>query len=112
MIDRQIRCQVQNGKAYEYESFCYFDSGGQAAYDKTRENSRKLPKWVKKLGVFKHEDIPFTTTLYNYIDLSLLETRNIDLPIKTRHNKKSPRNPKNKRILGELIEKHPGSVDK
>lgn len=136
---RQIRRQVQNGKTYEYESFCYFASAGQAAYDKARVNSRKQPKWVnapefmayadhqmkkekrspdalvgraKKLRLFNHENIPCTTTLYNYIDLCLMETRNIDLHLKTRRNTKSSRNRKNRTILGELIEKRSDIVDK
>ncbi|MCB5955546.1 IS30 family transposase [Enterococcus sp. CWB-B31] len=134
---RQIRRQVQNGKTYEYESFCYSASAGQAAYEKARENSRKQAKWVnapdfmayadhqmekekqspdivvgraKKLGLFSHEDIPCTTTLYNYIDLCLMKTRNIDLHLKLRRNRKTPRNRKNKTILGELIEKRPDIV--
>lgn len=136
---RQIRRQVQNGKTYVYESFCYAASAGQAAYERARENSRKSAKWVnapdfmayadhqmkkenhspdvvvgraKKLGLFAHEDLPCTTTLYNYIDLCLMETRNIDLHLKTRRNTKAMHSRKNKTILGELIEKRPDIVDK
>ncbi|MGM0125790.1 hypothetical protein IGI37_003191 [Enterococcus sp. AZ194] len=43
---RQIRCQVQNSKTYEYESFVYSTDVGQAAYENARTNSRKQPKWV------------------------------------------------------------------
>lgn len=67
---------------------------------------------AKKLGLFPHENIPCTTTLYNYIDLCLMETRNIDLHLKTHRNTKTSRNRKNKAILGELIEKRPDIVDK
>lgn len=40
-----------------------------------------------------------------------METRNIDLHLKTRWNTKAPRSRKNKTILGELIEKRPDIVD-
>lgn len=135
---RQIRQQKQNGKCYEYESFIYSAAAGQAAYEKARQNSIKQPKWLiapefmtyadqqmkrekqspdavvgraKKLNLFPHEKIPGTTTLYNYIDLGLMETRNIDLHLKVRRKNNAPRNRKNKRILGELIEKRPDTVD-
>lgn len=41
-----------------------------------------------------------------------METRNIDLHLKTRRNTKSSRNRKNRTILGELIEKRSDIVDK
>ena len=102
---RQIRCQVQNGKTYEYESFVYSADAGQAAYENARTNSRKQPKWLalpnfmeyaghqmkkekqspdvvvgraKKLGLFPNEKIPCTTTLlYNYIDFGLIEKQKL-----------------------------------
>ena len=135
---RQIRRHVQNGKTYEYESFVYSADAGQAAYENARTNSRKQPKWVsspkfmayadhqmktekqapdvvvgraKKLGLFPNETIPCTTTLYNYIDLGWLETKNIDLHLKVRRNTKRSQSRKNKKILGDLIEKRPDIVD-
>ena len=92
---RQIRKQKHNDKVYEYEYYVYSADAGQCAYDKARLNSIKQPKWLcapkfmayadhqmkqekqspdavvgraKKLGLFPDEDIPSTTTLYNYID--------------------------------------------
>lgn len=136
---RQIKRQTHHGKTYEYETFVYSPDAGQAAYEKARRNSRKQPKWLdapdfmayadhqmkkekqspdvvigraKKLNLFSHEEIPCTTTLYNYIDLCLMETRNIDLHLKTRRNTKTSRTRKNKTILGNLIEKRPDIVDK
>ncbi|MGM0337042.1 IS30 family transposase [Enterococcus sp. AZ007] len=136
---RQIKRQIQSGKAYDYEYFSYSAAAGQSAYEKARESSRKKPKWVdapdfmayadqqmkqekrspdvvvhhaKKNNLFPHESIPCTTTLYNYIDDCLMETRNIDLCLKTRRSTKASRNRKNKTILGELIEKRPEIVDK
>lgn len=136
---RQIKRQVQNGKTYEYKFFLYSANAGQAAYENARKNSCKQPKWIKapdfmayadhqmkkekispdvvvgrakKLNLFPHEDIPCTTTLYSYIDFCLLETRNIDLHLKTRRKNKATRIRKNKTILGTLIEKRPDIVDK
>lgn len=135
---RQIRRQVQNGKTYEYESFAYSADAGQAAYEDARANSRKQPKWValpnfmayadhqmkkekqspdvvvgraKKLGLFPNEKIPCTTTLYNYIDFGLMETKNIDLHLKVRRKTNKPKSRRNKKILGDLIEKRPDVVD-
>lgn len=135
---RQIRKQKQDSKVYEYEYYVYSADAGQAAYDKARLNSIKQPKWVcvpkfmayadhqmkqekqspnvvvgraKRLGLFPDEDIPCTTTLYNYIDLGLMETKNIDLHLKVRRKTSTPRNRKNKTLLGELIEKRPDVVD-
>lgn len=128
---RQIKRQIQNGHAYSYEYFTYSAAAGQASYEKVRESSCKKPKWVdtpdfmayidqqmkqekrspdvvvhhaKKNNLFPHESIPCTTTLYNYIDDCLMETRNIDLCLKTRRSTEASRNRKNKTILGELIE--------
>lgn len=136
---RQIKRQTNHGKTYEYESFVYSADAGQAAYENARVNSRKQPKWVsspefmayadhqmkeekhspdcvvgraKKLGLFPHEKIPCTSTIYNYIDLGLMETKNIDLHLKVRRKTNKPRNRKNKKILGDLIEKRPDIVDK
>ncbi|MGM0269302.1 hypothetical protein IGJ89_001187 [Enterococcus sp. AZ096] len=87
---RQIKRQIQNGKAYDYEYFSYSAAAGQTAYEKARESSRKKPKWVdapdfmayadqqmkqekrspdvvvhhaKKNNLFPHESIPCPTTL-------------------------------------------------
>ena len=126
---RQIRRQVQNGKTYEYESFVYSADAGQAAYENARTNSRKQLKWVsspkfmayadhqmktekqapdvvvgraKKLGLFPNETIPCTTTLYTYIDLGWLETKNIDLHLKVRRNTKRSQSRKNKKSDWEI----------
>ena len=135
---RQIRKQVQNGKEYVYERFVYSADAGQAAYEKARCQSNRQPKWIqapefmayadeqmkekkvapdvvvgraKKLNLFPHEEIPCTTTLYNYINQGMMETKNIDLHLKVRRKTNQPRNRKNKTILGELIEKRPDIVD-
>lgn len=52
-----------------------------------------------------------TKTLYNYIDLGLLQIRNIDLPMKLRRNTKSKRVRTNKRKLGTSITERPEHVE-
>lgn len=135
---RQIRKQRQNGKVYEYEYYIYSADVVQAAYDKARLNSVKQPKWIcapkfmayadyqiklekqspdvvvgraKKFGLFPDEDIPSTTTLYNYIDQGFMETKNIDLHLKVHRKTCKQRSRKNKTLLGELIEKRPDVVE-
>lgn len=136
---RQIRRQKQRGKTYEYERFVYSAKAGQVAYENVRLHSVKQPKWVnapefmayadqmmkdkkfspdavvgraKRENLFPHEDLPSTSSLYHYIDLGLMNTRNIDLHLKVRRSPKKARINKNKRILGELIEKRPDVVDR
>ena len=65
----------------------------------------------KKLGLFPNETILCTTTLYNYIDLGLMETKNIDLHLNVRRKTNKPKSRRNKKILGDLIEKRPDIVD-
>ena len=52
-----------------------------------------------------------TKTIYNYIDLALLEIRNIDLPMKPRRNTKSQRIRTNRRILGTSIQERSATID-
>lgn len=123
---RQIKRQVQKGKTYGYEPFVYSADAGQASYERAQVNCRKQPKWVaapdfmayadyqmkkkkyspdvhvgraKKLNLFPHEEIPCTTTLYNYIDLGLMETKNIDQHLKIRRKTNKSRNRWNKKFL-------------
>lgn len=52
-----------------------------------------------------------TKTLYIYIDLGLLDVKNIDLPYKLRRNIKPARVRKNKKILGSSINERPSEID-
>ena len=61
--------------------------------------------------LFKPSQMVCTKTLYNYIDLGLLEIRNVNLPMKVRRNTKPQRNRTNRRILGTCIEERPASID-
>ncbi|MGX7198135.1 IS30 family transposase [Enterococcus olivae] len=135
---RQVRKQKQNGKEYWYDYVVYSADAGQAAYENARKHSSKQHKWVKapnfmayadqqmkennyspdvivgrakKLKLFPEEDIPCTTTLYNYIDQGFMETKNIDLHLKVRRRTNHAQNRKNKKLLGDLIEKRPDIVD-
>lgn len=61
--------------------------------------------------LFNPSQMVCTKTLYNYIDLGLLEIRNVDLPMKLRRNTKPQRNRINRHILGTSIEERPASID-
>lgn len=52
-----------------------------------------------------------TKTLYNYIDIGLINMTNMDLPEKLKRNTKRHRNRQHKRILGRSIEKRPAEVE-
>lgn len=59
---------------------------------------------------FRRDEMVCTKTFYNYIDLCLLELRNIDLPMKLRRNTKNKHARRNKRRLGRSIEERPASI--
>lgn len=63
-----------------------------------------------------HELFPITSmvcikTLYNYVDLGLMELKNIDLPMKLRRSTKPTRILKNRRKLGTSITQRPESIE-
>ena len=62
-------------------------------------------------GSFDRSEILCTRTLYHYVDLGLLNIKNIDLPQKLSRNTKIYKDKKNKRVLGRSIEERPGKVD-
>ena len=55
-------------------------------------------------GNFDRSEILCTKTLYNYVDLGLLNIKNIDLPQKLSRNTKIHKAKENKRVLGRSIE--------
>lgn len=61
--------------------------------------------------LFNRSEMVCTKTLYTYIDLGLLEIRNVDLPIKLRRNTKPLRIRTNRRILGTSIKERPISIN-
>lgn len=50
-------------------------------------------------------------TIYNYIDLGLIKTKNIDLLLKVRRNNKSTKTRENKRVFGRSIAERPANVN-
>ena len=64
-----------------------------------------------KSGRFSSKESVSTKTMYNYIDLGLLEITNIDLPLKVRRSTKPKRIRHHKRILGASIDDRPKTVD-
>lgn len=60
--------------------------------------------------LFSRSQMVCTKTLYNYIDLQLLEIRNADLPLKLRRHTKSKVVRVNKRRLGTSIEERPADI--
>lgn len=136
----QAREQKQNGKTYRYTDTVYFPDVGQRQYEENRLNCGRIPKWVSIPAFIKWADtkllkagwspdavigylkrhfpyakalLPCTTTLYHWINIGIMRTKNIDLlekvsrtPRKTgRHGKK------NKRKLGTSIEERPEHIE-
>jgi len=68
---------------------------------------------AKLKGLFSQEEMVSTKTLYHYIELSLLKTRNSELLLKvcrnTKRTKKTHR--PNKTVLGKSIEERPDNDD-
>ena len=114
----------------------YFAETGQIVYEKNRQKCRK-PFKIGKVKEFveyaeekiikeklspdsvvgyatKHklfEETVCTKTLYNYIDKSLIEVRNIDLAQKVRRKPKRKRIREYRKKLGQSIELRPKIVD-
>ncbi|MBT8870626.1 IS30 family transposase, partial [Lactobacillus delbrueckii subsp. bulgaricus] len=55
-------------------------------------------------GIFQKDQVVSTKTLYNYVDLGLMDIKNGDLPEKVKRNTKTRRARVNKRILGRSID--------
>jgi IS30 family transposase len=138
-VSREIRrgtaTQLNSDLTKRYE---YFAETGAAVYAKNRERSRNAMKIGDCAEFIGHADeklkggwspdavagrakispewagkpLVCTKTLYNYIGKGLLKTKNIDLALKVRRRPKSKRDRRNKRILGESIEKRPPEVEK
>ena len=63
-------------------------------------------------GLFQREETVCTKTLYNYIDLGLLNIKSIDLPERVSRRRKKKRIREHKRILGRSIEERSSDVEK
>lgn len=131
-IRRGTTTQINQGKLVEI----YLADTGQAVYQKNRLNSCCSFKRLKcsefinyVINNFKNKewslDASFgeallnsnfdrskmvcTKTLYNYIDLGLLEIKNVDLPQKMSRNTKSAKVRAHKKVLGKSIKER--SID-
>lgn len=59
----------------------------------------------------RKSDFVCTKTLYNYISLSLIKVKNIDLPLRVKIKTKSRKDRKNRRIYGNSIESRPDKIN-
>lgn len=114
----------------------YFAETGQAIYEQNRKNSCNPYKFAKAFDFIKYsekeilekkyspdvvcgiakkegkfKEMVSTKTLYNYIDAGLMKVKNIDLNLKVKMSNKSRKRRKNRRIMGESIEKRPQKVN-
>jgi IS30 family transposase len=132
------RIKAKSGKIYKYIDYIYSAKKAQARYELSRLNCGRKHKWltstdflefvddkilndkwspdavvgfVKLHKLFPDDEILSTKTIYNLIDAGFLKTKNIDLNKKVARKTKKPRSRKNKKILGNLIEKRPDIVD-
>ena len=62
-------------------------------------------------GIFPKDQVVSTKTLYNYVNLGLMDIKNIDLPEKVKRNTKARRARANKRILGRSIDDRSPRID-
>lgn len=62
-------------------------------------------------GTFTKDQIVCTKTLYNYVDLGLINIMNIDLPVKVKRASNNNTKRENKRILGRSIEERPAEAN-
>lgn len=133
-INRGTTTQIKNGKEIQ----AYFAETGQAVYDRNRLNSKKTFKYLQckvfidhvvsefqknswsldstvgdaiASGKFDKSQTICTKTLYNYVDLGLLDIKNTDLPMKLRRSSKKSRVRKNKKTLGTSIEERPEEIE-
>lgn len=115
LADAGENIYLQNRK-YCFPKFKYLSCKDFISYICT---TMKLKKWSVDACVghailnqaFKASQMVCTKTLYNYIDLGLLEIRNVDLPMKLRRNTKPQRVRTNRRILGTSIEERSAIIE-
>lgn len=114
----------------------YYPDTGQKVYEMNRKNSKKkfkigqCPDFVmyvnrcyrsKKWSLDqitgraklegKYDTVLCTKTLYNYVDLGLLDITPTQLPLKLKRNNKRQKNRQNKKKLGKSIEQRPKEVE-
>jgi IS30 family transposase len=112
----------------------YLPDAGQMTYERNRKNCRRTSKfltchafiqhvedriWEKGHsvdsiygracleGTFHPDEMVCTKTLYNYIDIGLMNIKNIDLPQKVKRSTKARRTRKHKKVYGKSISQRP-----
>lgn len=133
-IRRGTTTQIKQGKHIKM----YLSDTGANIYNRNRENSCRTFKrlecsefinyavdkiknhswspdacvgYALATGKFQRSQMVCTKTLYNYIDLGLLEVINADLPMKLRRNTKPSRVKEHKKKLGRSITERPSDID-
>lgn len=133
-IKRGTTTQIKQGKAIEV----YLADTGQAVYENNRSNSccsfkrLKCSEFINYVidkfkndswsidacfgeailkAKFDRSEMVCTKTLYNYIDLGLLDIKNADLPQKMRRNTKPAKIKTHKKILGKSIKERPIEIE-
>ena len=66
---------------------------------------------VRDLGLYSPQEMVCTNTLYRYIDLGILQTRNIDLTQKMSRKPHNTYDRVNKRVFGKSIDERPAEVN-
>ncbi|RLK62467.1 IS30 family transposase [Atopobacter sp. AH10] len=132
-LKRGTVSQIKNEKIVQV----YYPDTGKAVYEKNRKNSKKSykalecghflefvyekfinEKWsldaccgyAKKHNLFPNKTL-CTRTLYNYVDIGLIEIKPIDLPLKVRRKTTKKRVRRNRIQLGKSIEERPIEIE-
>lgn len=120
---RVQRYKAKAGQAaYEqHRSACgrHFDSLSKARFLEYVDSHVREYKWsldacfgrALQSGEFDRSEMVCTKTLYNYVDLGVMQTRNHHLPEKLRRNTKPRRVRENKKKLGRSIEERPAEIE-
>ena len=135
-----IKNEIDRGTVYLYNGKVarYNADKGREVYLEHRQNSRRNYRALESVDFLKYVEKQFfdekwsldacvghakankkfsdkqmvcTKTLYNYVDLGLLNIKNIDLTEKLRRSPKKKRVRENKRKLGNSIEQRPDEID-
>ncbi len=97
-----VRNEIRRGTVELYHGHVqrYKAKAGQEKYEQNRSAfcGRAL-----ETGAFTRDQVVCTKTLYNYVDLGFMETRNHHLPEKLRRNTKAGKMRENKKNLGRSI---------
>lgn len=136
---KQKRVIKSNNKTYTYYDEKYFALTNYQVYKSNRSSCGRRPKYIdideflkwddhkmlkdkwspdacvgyaKENRLFPSSEIPSTKSLYNWINKSLMKTKNIDLleKVKRRNKNSMRRTRQNKKKLGISIEERPDKI--